>query len=255
MSPDTELDLSGLRPEIAGAVGPFFTEIIEGAGGQIHSLYVVGSALTEDYHAGRSDINSIVVLKKMDMCFLKFLSKMGKRHSKKKISAPLVMTPGYIEDSIDVFPLEFLNFRLIHKRVHGADLLGGLEISRHDIRYQCERELKVRLIGLRQGYISSMGGLEALNEGIFRSVKTYIPLFRGMIYMLGAEPPVARQDVLSKLSGLTGVDTSMFSKVHAAHMESGRKRKKFSHEELETAFEHFYEATERLGDIADETKI
>ena len=67
------------------------------------------------------------------------------------------MTPEYIRTSLDVFPVEFLNFKLIHATVFGEDIFESLEINRMDLRRQCERELKVKLVSLRQGYISSLG--------------------------------------------------------------------------------------------------
>ena len=58
------------------------------------------------------------------------------------ISAPLIMTPDYIQKSLDVFPVEFLNFRLIHHTLLGKDILGELEIDRGNMQRQCEREIK-----------------------------------------------------------------------------------------------------------------
>ncbi|MFQ5901297.1 MAG: hypothetical protein ACE5IH_07055, partial [Thermodesulfobacteriota bacterium] len=135
-------------------IRPFLEEITGNYRERIDSIYVTGTAVTDDFDTGRSDVNSIFVLKEMDFKFLELVAPLGKKYGKQRVAAPLIMTPEYIKRSIDVFPVEFMNFKLIHAAVFGDDILEGIEIKMTDLRYQCERELKVKLIGLRQGYIS-----------------------------------------------------------------------------------------------------
>lgn len=243
-----ELRLDGLRPEVGENLRPFLAETLAEYGGNIHSIHVLGSALTDDYIPGTSDINSIFVLREMDLGFLETIAPRGKKYGKKRIAAPLIMTPEYIESSLDVFPLEFLSFRLIHRTVYGEDILSGIEIHPKDLRHQCERELKVKLIGLRQGYISSMGDRKTLTEGFVRSITGYMPLFRGIILLLGKEPPVLYHEVLTALSEATGVDCGVFDRV----LREKRDKARLSKEELDTIFEDYYAATERIGKVVDE---
>jgi hypothetical protein len=76
----TSLNLMALSPRLKEKVSPFFSEILEKYDANIHSLYLVGSVLTEDYIEKVSDINSIIVLKEMDLNFLDILAPMGKKH-------------------------------------------------------------------------------------------------------------------------------------------------------------------------------
>ena len=158
----------------------------------LHSVYITGSLLTADFDSKLSDINSVFVLKQMDLQFLSMLAPLGKKYGKKGIAAPLIMTPAYIKSSLDVFPIEFLNMKLLHHTVLGEDVLRDIEIKRTDLRYQCERELKVKLIGLRQAYIRSAGDPKALSENMISSIPAYIPLFRTQL------------TTFSTLSSLTG---------------------------------------------------
>ena len=169
---------------------PFQDEILKSHKDNIHSITITGSSLTDDFDHKRSDVNSVLVFNKMDLGFLEVLASLGKRYGKKGISAPLIMTPEYIMHSLDVFPVEFLNIKLLHETLFGEDLFQNLEIDRKDLRIQCERELKVRLIGLRQGYIASMGDAKILSDLFVNTISGYIPLFRGMILILGKEPPL-----------------------------------------------------------------
>ncbi|RJQ56535.1 MAG: hypothetical protein C4526_01835 [Nitrospiraceae bacterium] len=245
------LSLERLKPAAAGKIKPFLQDILNGYQESIHSIHITGSAVTEDFQEKTSDVNSIIVLKKMDLKFLEALAHFGKKYAKQRVGAPLIMTPEYIKNSLDVFPVEFLNFKLLHSTVFGEDILGPIEIGRQDLRHQCERELKVKLIWLRQGYLSSLGDRKMLTEKFVTSITGYIPLFRGIISLLGEEPPVRQDDVINTLAKAAGVDTGVFAKV----LREKREKIRLSVGELNTIFENYYEATEKLGKIVDEIKI
>lgn len=246
----TDLALEKLKPVAAERILPFLKEVVEKYSGKIHSIHVTGSGITEDFDPKVSDVNSIFVLKEMDLAFLEVIAPLGRKYGKHRVAAPLIMTPGYIHASLDVFPVEFLNFKLVHETVYGEDILKDLQINRMDLRHQCERELKVKLIWLRQGYISSSGDRKLLTEGFVSSISGYIPLFRGIIVLLGSEPPVLQADVITALGKASEVDTSVFTRV----LRQKHEKTKLSIEQLNTIFEDYYSATEQLGKIVDEIR-
>ncbi|MBI5741237.1 MAG: hypothetical protein HZA16_11025 [Nitrospirae bacterium] len=242
--------LGKLKPVAAENIRPFLHELLGAHQEGIHSIYITGTAVTDDFNEKTSDVNSLIVLKKMDMKFLEFLAASGKKYSRQRVAAPLIMTPEYIRTSLDVFPVEFLNFRLIHETVFGQDILSDLEIKKMDLRHQCERELKVKLISLRQGYISSLGDRKVLAEGLAGSITGYMPLFRGIILLLGKQPPVLQGDVIKALSDASNISTDAFAKV----LGLKREGTKLSLPELNTLFESYYAATEKLGELVNEIK-
>ncbi len=246
----TDFTLDTLKPAAAKKIKPFLEEILGKYREKIHSIHVTGTAITDDFDEKISDVNSIFVLKEMDVKFLELLAPLGKKYGKQKVSAPLIMTPDYIKTSLDVFPIEFLNFKIIHSTVFGEDIFADMEINKMDLRHQCERELKVKLIWLRQGYISSQGNRKILTEGFVNSVAGYIPLFRGIIFLLGEEPPVKHSEVITVLSRAAKINTDVFAKV----LKEKYEKVKLSIEELNTIFEDYYAATEKLGKIVDEIK-
>jgi hypothetical protein len=239
-----------LKDVVVEKFKPFQDEILSGYQDKIHSITLIGSALTDDFDPKKSDINSVFVLTKMDLKFLELLAPLGKKYGKKRVAAPLIMSPEYIANSLDVFPLEFLNIKLLHKTIYGEDIFQGLEINRSDLRLQCERELKVRMIGLRQGYISSSGDRQVLTNMFIDSFSGYIPLFRGIVLILGKEPPLRNEDVLKILEEVSGVNTSVFRLVS----KQKKQKKKLTIEQLNTIFEDYYAAIENLGDITGDIK-
>ncbi len=230
---------------------PFLEELLGTAKEKIDSVQVTGSALTPNYDPQRSDINSVVVLKEMDLKFLGVLAPLGKKYGKKRVAAPLIMTPVYIENSLDVFPVEFLNIRWVHRTLFGADPFAEIEVQRPDLRRQCERELKVRLIGMRQNYLSASGDRKILMESFLQAFSGYIPLFRSILFLLGKEPPLDMADVLTEMEAGTGRSMEVFRKV----LRARQQKTKFSMDELNLLFETAYNAIEALGEITNDIEV
>jgi hypothetical protein len=235
------------KADIADRYLPFLDVIRKEHEHKLHSVYIVGSALTRDYVPKISDINSVIVLQEMDLNFLELLAPLGKKYGRKQIAAPLIMTPSYIDQSRDVFPIEFLNIKLLHHTVFGEDIFQDLEIDGSNLRDQCERELKVKLIGLRQGYLSAAGDQKTLAGGFADSFAGYMPLFKAIIVLLGKEAPHSNQEILSVLTELTGIQTDTFHQVSELKI----RKTKPSIERLNIIFEDYYKTIEQLAEIID----
>ncbi|MEW6659112.1 MAG: hypothetical protein AB1424_10670 [Thermodesulfobacteriota bacterium] len=247
----TVLQTENLTPSLQGKISPFFQEILEAAAAQIHSLYLVGGVLTEDYREGAAKIDSVIILKKMDLSFLDVLAPLGRKYGKQGMAAPLIMDSTYLCNSVDVFPLEFLNFKLLHQVLYGEDLLAGLEIDRQELRYQCERELKGKLIWLHRIYVSAMGDRKVLAGDIVRHFAGYLPLFRGILSLLGREPAGGVKKTLEELTQATGLETAVFEEIYALKKNLAQP----SPEEISQMFGKFYRATERLAEVVDGLQI
>ena len=241
----------GLDADISARFKPFLDKILEHHQDLIHSVHIVGSALTRDFDPKRSDINSVIVLVKMDLKFLEFLAPLGKKFGRKRIAAPLIMTPGYIDNSLDVFPSEFLNIQHLHSTVFGTDIFRALDIEKTDLRRQCEQELKVKLIGLRQGYISAAGDQKSLARGFAESFSGYMPLFKAIIVLLGQNPPHHNAGIIALLEEVSGIRLDVFKVV----LNQKKDQTKPSIEQLNMVFEDYYTAIEALGDAIDALAI
>ena len=244
------MNAMNVKDEALTRYKPFLDVVLNNYMDKIHSIHLTGSALTADFNPHTSDINSIIVLNQMDLKFLENFAPLGKKFGKKQIASPLIMTPDYISSSLDVFPVEFLTIKLLHHTVFGQDIVKDLEIQHSDLRHQCERELKVKLIELRQGYLSSLGNKKFLADGFILSFSGYIPLFRGIIVLFGKAPPKENEEVLTALQDASGVNLDVFKKV----LKAKKDKTRLSLETLNSIFEDYYRAIEQLGNITDEIK-
>ena len=135
----------------------------------------------------------------------------------------------------------------IHETVLGEDLLAGLEVGRADLRHQCEREVRSRLVGLRQGYLRSLGEPKALAEALARFLAGYQPLARGVLTLLGREVPVRRAEVFAALAAAAGPDAGVFAEMLA--VREGRSVPDAT--AVRALFERCHRATEQLGRVVD----
>jgi hypothetical protein len=247
----TCLQTENLSPSLQEKISPFFHEILQNSVAKIHSMYLVGGVLTEDYREGASKIDSVIVLHQMDLGFLDVLAPLGNRYGKQGFAAPLIMDPAYIHSSVEIFPLEFLNFKLVHEVLYGEDLLAGLTIDKQELQYQCERELKGKLLWLHRIYVSSIGDRKVLAADIVRHFEGYLPLLRGILHLLGQAPATDLKPALDQLSGLTGAQTDIFEEIYAVKKNQAQPSK----EEVTGMFEKFYRATEKLIEVVDGLQI
>ena len=82
------------------------------------------------------------------------------------------------------------------------------------------------------------------------SFSGYIPLFKGIILLLGKEPPVTSRDAIDVLEEVSGVNTSVFNTI----LKQKKQKTKLMMGQLNTIFEDYYAAIQKLGDITDGIK-
>ena len=103
-----------VKDEALSKFKPFLDVVLNKYKDKINSIYITGSALTDDFNSKTSDVNSIFVLKEMDLNFLESFAPLGKKFGKKQVASPLIMTSEYIMNSLDVFPIEFLTIKSLN---------------------------------------------------------------------------------------------------------------------------------------------
>ncbi len=169
------------------------------------------------------------------------------RWTKAGIGTPLIVTPEYIADSLDTFPLEFMEMRSAYTVVAGEDVLAGLEFAPGDVRNQCERELKGKLLYLRAGYLTHRGASKELAGLVRRSLETFRLVFSGVLCLKGIPAPSGTRDLMDVVCGAFGLDSALFGKLH----DFGLGALKPDHEELDRLFDLYVEELDKLSNAID----
>ena len=194
---------------------PFLDELAQKFSSRMRSLYLTGSAVTPDFHERASDVNTLLVLREISFDLLDEIAQMGRKYGKRRIRAPLVLTLEEILRLLDVFPIEILDLKLVSHLAKGEDVLSGLQVDRAKMRVQCERELRGRVVRLRQEYVRALSEPKLLRSAMVGSVSGLMALLRGTLFALGRETPLGRAEVLAALREAAGADVAPLEAVLA----------------------------------------
>lgn len=194
-------------------LGKMIGELHQALGPHLRSVVLYGSAARGDFQAKTSDFNLLVVLEDLEPSALAQLTPVFDRWLRKKQPIPRLFSPALIAESADVFPIEFLDIQAHHLVLHGEDPLERLEVQRDHLRLQCERELREKMMRLREGYIAAQARPQELTRLLTTSYTTFVALFRGCLHLLGAEAPVSNAEVVAAFCERAGLDRGAFEEV------------------------------------------
>jgi hypothetical protein len=148
-------DLSQVPEFFRAHLRRFAARLQQLAGDNSLAWTLYGPAITEPHP--RHVIHSMLVLRGVDLDMLRRLAAEGPKYARIKLAPPLVTTPEFLKSSCDAFPLELIEVQQKNFVALGEDYFSGLKFEDRNVRLQCERELKVLLIGLRQGLLAGAG--------------------------------------------------------------------------------------------------
>jgi len=190
-------------PDITGGYSRIY-------GSGLLSVILYGSAAGGDYRPGKSDLNFLIILSEEAIDHLDRALETVSRWRKKGVATPLFMTKSYIASSLDSYPLEFLNMQKGHLLVYGEDVLKDLSFEPEHLRLQCEREIKGKLLLLRERFLETEGKARRIKELIEESITAFISIFGGLLYLKGVAIPSSRREVVEALAREFPVDAGAF---------------------------------------------
>lgn len=181
--------------------------------GDLISIMLYGSATGKDYRPGKSDINFMIVLSEEGIERLNQAFEIVKKWRKRNVAIPVFLTENYVETSTDVFPIEYLNFKSNYVPVYGKDILKDLSFKPEFIRLQCEREIKGKLLLLRQVYLETSGKGRALKGVISQSIRAFVAIFEALLHVKGLELPKEKLQIIRATAQAFDLDSSVFEKL------------------------------------------
>jgi len=193
------VNIDQLNSGMQEPVRTFASRVQDLAGSNCLSITAFGAIATPGFDRAVHTAKSVVVLEQIDLSMLRELAKDGAKLGKAKIAAPLIMTPIYVQGSLDAFPLEFLEIQQCHLCLVGPDHFSDLSFDASHIRLQCERELKTILIAMRQGLLAAAG-----REKMFGAMESDIAerlmrTLRGLLWLHGKKEFLTAVQVVGQI--------------------------------------------------------
>jgi len=217
-------------------------------GNDLISLIIYGSAAAGHYVKGKSDINLLVVLTPRGASRLEDAFETVRRWRKRHVAVPWVMTKHFIEKSLDAYPIEFLNLKHNHIVIYGEDVLQSLDFKPEDLRLQIERELKGKLILLREGYLDVGGEAKPLRRLIARSITAFMAVFKALVYLKQQSVPASGRETVQELSRLFNFDANIF--LQCIDLKEGKDT--LSSKDVAVVFKKYLQEVENICDLVDD---
>ena len=211
---------------------------------ELLSLILYGSAVSGEFVDKHSNLNLLVVLKNTD---LEAIKKASKLIHKFKMINTLFLTEDYITNSTDIFPVEFLDMQENYFLLYGKDVLRDIKIDMRNLRFQCEQELKAKLLKLRQAYLLLNNNLPKLRSLLFISFTSILHILRNVLRIKGRKPPYLKHEVLKELASQFEIDMLVWERLLAAK----NKEIRLTGREIEQLFASFVKELESIVAIVD----
>lgn len=215
------------------------------------SIIIYGSGAGGEYLPGKSDLNFMITLTDKGMESLENAMEMVRRWRKSRVALPLFVTPSYIRDSLDAYPVEFLNIKRLYRVVYGEDLLAHLVFDHSHIRLQIERELRGKLLHLRGGWLETEGNTRKIRELIGISLTAFLSLFSALLYLKGIEIPAEKRSIITAAGDAFAFNAEVFLDCEKVR----RGIDHFSSDQLQTLFKNYLLAVGHLCDQIDRMDV
>lgn len=154
-------------------------------GDRLRSVLLYGSVARGEAVPGVSDINILMLLDRVDADALTKASPLARRWSDAGNSVPLIMAWDEWQRASDVFSIELADMRDAHVALHGLDPLEGLEVDPVPLRLQAERELRGKLLQLREGMLVAAEDQADIGRLLLLAVPSFVTYLRAALRLAG----------------------------------------------------------------------
>ncbi|PIQ87793.1 MAG: hypothetical protein COV73_02225 [Candidatus Omnitrophica bacterium CG11_big_fil_rev_8_21_14_0_20_43_6] len=186
------------------------------------SVILYGSAASGEFITAHSNLNILVILKSTQLAVLKLASGAVKKF---KHLTPLFLTQEYIRSSTDIFPIEFLDLKENYTLLEGMDVLKEIQVDPKNLRFQCEQELRAKLLNLRQLYLKLNHRPAQLQELLFESFNPILHVLRNVLRLKGVRPPYQKEKLLKELAVHLKIDCAHLENILAAKLKKIKLKK------------------------------
>lgn len=220
----------------------FVRALQDSFGDDLVSVMLYGSAASGEYSDKHSNVNAAVILRDAG---IRNLRKAQPVVSKNRfgIINPVFFTEDYIRRSTDTFPIEYLDMKENHAVVYGKDVFGGINVDMKNLRFQCEQELKSKLINIKRLYLKTRDKA-FFDKALFKFFTSCLHVLRNIIRIKTGRAVYSKKDIIEDISKEFRIDAGNFTRIWDA--KTGGLRLPFK-----TAEELFLTLVEDLEKITD----
>lgn len=183
---------------------------------RLRSVLLYGSVARGEAIAGVSNVNVLVLLDRVTTDDLRTLGPLTRDWTKAGDPPPLLLGWDEWRAAADAFAIELADMVDAHEVVHGDDPLAGLVIEPAALRLQTERELRGKLVALREGLLATASAPKEQGALLAAALPSFATYMRAIVRLAGEPAPQKTPDVIERACALVGADAAPYQEVWRA---------------------------------------
>jgi hypothetical protein len=213
----------------------------------LSSVTVYGSTANDDADAAaKHDV--LIVLGRLELDDLRRATETIREWTRSGQPLPVYFSQDELQRAADVFPIEFLQMEQARRVLFGSDPFEFVEISQANLRHQTEYELRTKCLQLRRLYFAAAASPDQLTKLMTDSVSSFAALFRAVLILHGAPPPVTKRDAVRATARVLGLSLSPFEQIFELIEKKGRQKKS----DAENLFASYLAELQKVVDAVDQ---
>lgn len=214
----------------------------------LSSVTVYGSTAHDDADAAAQH-DVLIVLRRVELDDLRRAVEPIRDWTRSGQPMPVYFSQDELQRAADVFPIEFLQMEQARRVLYGSDPFELVEISQANLRHQTEYELRTKSLQLRRLYFPAAASAEQLTRLLTDSLSSFAALFRAVLMLHGAPPPLTKRDAVQTTSRVLGLNISPFQQI----LELAQKKKaRLTKSEAELLFGDYLGEIQKVIDAVDQ---
>src|SRR5580704_2164353 len=117
----------------------FVQKLKTAAADNLKAVVLYGSAVTDEFHAGHSNLNTLCLVENAGPAQLEALHAPAEWWVGQGHVAPLIFTLDELRRSADIFAIELLDMQANHRMLMGEEFLTGISVPLRYHKLQVER--------------------------------------------------------------------------------------------------------------------
>jgi hypothetical protein len=211
----------------------------------LKAIVLYGSAATNEFHEGHSNVNLLCLVENGDPARLEPFHSTVEWWTGKGHPAPLIFTLDELRRSSDIFAVELLDMQARHKMLFGEDFLAGITVPLRYHKLQVERELRANWLRLRQTFLAAPR--KAHLDVMVAAASSFTALFRHALIALGEPDAQNKRAAIERVAKLTGADANGFLAV----LDFREKKTKEKDIDVASTARSYFKLVEAVTDEVD----
>lgn len=209
--------LPGAPDVVAQTLQTLIGDLRAGAGPQFAGLVLYGGLARGHYRPGRSDVNVVVLLRRVDACVIKAIAPALRDARRAAAVEALLMTPDEVPQAALDFPTKFLDIQRHHRVLHGDNPFAALSLPARAVQRRVAQSLHNLLLRLRHRFLVLIDEPQGLHRALAAVARPLAIELSALLQVTGQAMPDKDRTAATYAAAATALclDTAVLNRLAA----------------------------------------